>query len=215
MTISYGRITDGIYDRLLSIVVSIYLVSTPLALKADDTKVLTHLENLVITEQLYFTELIQNAFFMNPQESQGILSFNTATGVLTKSVLEPDPVTMTVSADNVTIVEADQTRNLDLSANSLLFELAGAFRSLLLADHEALLEHFSIRLEVQNASGWSMLFTPTSEDLAKHIESLTVVASDNQIQSILTAFNNGDWQKLTIISDSNDDSSTQSSGDGG
>jgi len=186
--------------------VAFFLIVAPVISFATDSEIRDRLKSLKIIQQVDFEEQVHNAFFMEPQESSGTLSFDAQTEVLIKAIHEPDQITLTASTQHVTVEQSGVRRTIDITKNSEFVQVLETFRSLLTGDYEALQALFLIDLDVSSDTRWSLVFEPRNKPLRDHIESITAIAEADRIKTVETIFTNGDWQKLNILAPTSNDS---------
>lgn len=179
---------------------AVLIVFLSTVLSADDREtLLERLAGLTVVSSVAFEETHQNAFFKQPQISHGVLAFDIETAVMTKTIERPDSMQLTVSAEQVSIMENGETRTVELASMAFAAQIFGALRALLLADLATIERFFEAQYSDDGPSKWSLQLQPRSGDLKDEVESIDMVVIDDRIVSIKTAFNNGDWQQLRLL----------------
>ncbi len=187
----------GLSRSSLFSLVLLALTLSPCA--ADSTVIAQRLEAMIVVPSVDFEQTHQNAFFKEPQISRGSLHFDPATATLTKSVTEPKPLELTVTADQLSIVEDGKTRSIRTAETGFATQIFAALRALLLADADAIAQNFELKYSQQDEDAWALQLLPRATVLKKEVEAIDMKVVDNRIVSIRTAFNNGDWQLLRLL----------------
>jgi hypothetical protein len=132
-----------------------------------------------------------------PVISEGVLQYDAATATLSKQVLKPEPMSMSISGDQIKITRAQQQRQLRVPRDSPLRDLLLALRALLAGDVAALRRNFIIDYQAQENT-WDIRFTPRDPVLTGKLARISVSGSDDQVASIDITLANGDRQLMRL-----------------
>jgi len=145
-----------------------------------------------------FREERFNALLQDPLVLTGYLEYPEP-GHLVKVVETPFQESMEVDGDQVEISRDGKKRRLSLKNRKPLLVMLQSIESILSGQADALAEHFDTGL-TGSADDWQLRLVPRSRRLAKHLESMTVKGDCETVGSILFQMDNGDWQRLEILS---------------
>jgi len=100
----------------------------------------------------------------------------------------------------VVISRDGRSRRLSLKNRRPILVMLQSIESLLAGNSESLERYFGIDLS-GTPEGWRLQLTPSSERLARHLQNLTVRGGASTIDDIRFEMQNGEWQHLEILHD--------------
>lgn len=159
------------------------------------------LEKTTVTPpaRVAFLEERHNQLLREPMKLGGHLEY-LGPGVLRKVVETPFEETYLIESGRIIIERDGKTRRLSLKKGRALRTLLDAIEAILAGDAEKISSVFSFDIQ-GTAAAWSVLLTPISPKIGKHISDLEVSASDRAVESIRINLRDGEWHLMTIIHD--------------
>ena len=159
------------------------------------------LEKTTVTPpaRVAFLEERHNQLLREPMKLGGHLEY-LGPGVLRKVVETPFEETYLIESGRIIIERDGKTRRLSLKKGRALRTLLDAIEAILAGDAEKISSVFSFDIQGTEAA-WSVLLTPISPKIGKHISDLEVSASDRAVESIRINLRDGEWHLMTIIHD--------------
>lgn len=150
-------------------------------------------------DRVAFRELRYNALLQEPMELAGYLEYPRP-GQLRKVVTSPFEESLLVDGDRVVISRDGRTRRLSLKNRRPVLVMLQSIESLLAGNSASLEQYFAIDLS-GTLESWRLKLTPTSDRLARHLQSLTVCGGASTINDIRFEMQNGEWQRLEMLHD--------------
>jgi hypothetical protein len=144
-----------------------------------------------------FREERFNALLAEPLVLTGFLEYPEP-GHLVKTVETPFSESMQFEGDQVEITQDGKKRRLSLKNRKPLLVMLQSIESILSGRADLLLQNFDAVL-TGSGQDWQLKLVPRSDNLARHLESLTVKGNDETVDSILFRMDSGDWQRLEIL----------------
>ncbi len=157
------------------------------------------LENTAVSPpaRVSYREERHNRLLENPIVLTGYLEYLEA-GVLRKVVETPFEEAFLIESDYVVIERGGETRKLPLRKSKSLTTILGAIEAIISGDKDKLEVVFNYELSGTYES-WSILLTPKSRRINKHLTSLQVTGDDQSATSIRINLNDGEWQLMEIF----------------
>lgn len=153
--------------------------------------------------EMPYREERSSQLLTEPQLSRGTLSYDPATGTMTKQIDEPEQASLQVRGRRLTIVRQGKTRRVRLPKNSDLQWMLTAIAALANGKLPELTASHQLQCS-GNDSDWSLLLAPLVTDKEapgrngmQELSSLQVSGAGNKLVRLTTIMKNGDQ---TIVS---------------
>jgi len=137
------------------------------------------------------------SFLDEPIKSSGYLKF-IAPNKLQKVILKPEKISHKIDANELEIINASETRIINLDDHPEFSIILRATISVLAGDHSALKEDFKIVFEHKD-SDWTLLLSPHDSYISGYVESIKMVGNKNKISKIIVTEPNHD-QSISYLS---------------
>jgi hypothetical protein len=149
--------------------------------------------------EIHFVEEKHSWILAEPVISEGVLKYDAGTGVLSKQVLKPEQMSMSISGDQIKIMQAKQQRQLQIPKDSPVHDLLLALRALLAGDVAALQRNFIINYQPAETT-WVVTLTPRDPVLNGKLARIEVAGKENgnQVDTIEIILANGDRQLMHL-----------------
>jgi hypothetical protein len=147
--------------------------------------------------EIRFVEEQHSWVLAEPVISEGLLKYDAGSGTLTKQVLKPEPMSLTISGDRIDISRGQQQRRLNIARDSPLHDMLLALRALLAGDAAALRRSFIVDYQSRDTP-WRIRLTPRDPALGSKLARIEVVGRDDQVDSIEITLASGDRQLMRL-----------------
>lgn len=131
-----------------------------------------------------------------PLRASGTLSF-TAPDRFVRQTLLPQPESMAVDGNNLTLQRAGRTRQMALDTVPELTALIEAIRGTLSGDVARLQKHFRTRVD-GTATRWKLSLTPLDQRLGSQVRQLDIEGQGPELRSLELLLSGGDRSVMTI-----------------
>lgn len=144
-----------------------------------------------------FTEVKTIAALTIPLYANGEL-FYRRPDYFAKVTKQPQPETMVVEGDRLTISTADEpSREIDLASQEMIRGLVEAIRGTLAGKLALLQQIFHVEM-YGDLAGWRLTLTPTDSAVKLAVSRIVIEGTQNSLRFIHTVQANGDESRMTI-----------------
>ena len=136
------------------------------------------------------------ALLKRPLQSEGSIQF-AAPDLLLRRVERPEPATMLLSGETLSVADASGTRRIDLQGNPIVRHFVLTFVHVLGGDRAALERLYTLGFTRQG-DGWRLELTPKQADLARLIRRATLLGRDAVVEQMSLEEQTGDTTVLSF-----------------
>lgn len=158
-------------------------------------QIVTHLGSVPERTE-YFHETREFAALTHPLLSSGVLIFRHP-DFLEKETLLPQPETLAIEGDTVSVQRGGHVRHILLAQNPALALLATTLRAPLAGNMAALRQAYTVSAQ-GDMGAWTLTMTPLSEQAHKMVRQVVLAGRNNAVESLKILQANGDRQTLMI-----------------
>ncbi|MBS1002094.1 outer membrane lipoprotein carrier protein LolA [Acetobacter persici] len=158
-------------------------------------QIVTHLGSVPQRTE-HFHETRELGALTHPLLSSGVLIFRHP-DFLEKETLLPQPETLAIEGDTVSVQRGGHVRHILLAQNPALALLATTLRAPLAGNMAALRQAYTVSAQ-GDMGAWTLTMTPLSEQAHKMVRQVVLSGRNNAVESLKILQANGDRQTLMI-----------------
>nr|WP_025825393.1 LolA-related protein [Acetobacter persici] len=158
-------------------------------------QIVTHLGSVPERTE-HFHETRELGALTHPLLFSGVLIFRHP-DFLEKETLLPQPETLAIEGDTVSVQRGGHVRHILLAQNPALALLATTLRAPLAGNMAALRQAYTVSAQ-GDMGAWTLTMTPLSEQAHKMVRQVVLAGRNNAVESLKILQANGDRQTLMI-----------------
>jgi predicted LPLAT superfamily acyltransferase/outer membrane lipoprotein-sorting protein len=188
----------GEASRPLRIALALVLLATPAMAQTTGTWLDGLMQRLaaIPARQASFTEERHIAALTTPLVSHGRLVYRRPDH-LEKITTDPQPETLVVDGDRLTIRSPEGTKTFSLAEQPAIAGLVDSVRDAIAGNLAGLQRYY--RIEAQGGpDAWIMLLTPAGDPLARVVRRVTITGRGTDLTGVTILQANGDEQSMTV-----------------
>lgn len=141
-----------------------------------------------------YVEEKQIALLKQPLRSEGTIAF-AAPGLLVRRAEKPEPATLLLDGEVLTVADASGQRRIDLSEHAVVRLFVLTFVNVLRGDRAALDRAYAMRFE-RTASGWTLELSPKPPELRRFITRARIEGHGVTVERMTLEEASGDVTRL-------------------